>query len=148
MADSLNKFQAIGRLGKDPEIRSLNNGTEVVSFTMAVSERWKDRTTSEWKEVTEWLAVTSFVPGIVALAKNLVKGSRVYIEGALQTRKFKDRDGNERQVTEIALKQFGGTLIPLDPRGNNDSQERQAQAQTTQRAAQKQVDDFDDELPF
>jgi len=119
MAGSLNKVTLIGNLGNDPEIRSMNNGGKVCTLSIATSESWKDKNTGEKREKTEWHRVVIFGDGLVRVAENyLKKGSKVYIEGSLQTRKWQDRDGNDKYTTEVVLQGFGGTLIMLDGRSS------------------------------
>lgn len=114
---SLNKVQLIGHLGRDPEVRSFQSGGKVASLRLATSESWKDKQTGERKEKTEWHSVSIFVEGLVGVAeKYLRKGSKVYVEGQLETRKWQDQAGNDRYSTEVVLRPFGGTLILLDGR--------------------------------
>ena len=111
----LNKVQLIGHLGKDPEIRSFQNGGKVASLTLATSESWKDKATGERKEKTEWHRVSIFNEGLVGVVeKYLKKGAKVYIEGALETRKWKDKDGAEKYSTEVVLRPYSGELTMLD----------------------------------
>jgi len=117
MAGSVNKVILIGNLGKDPEIRSTNDGTKVASLTIATSENWKDRTSGERKERTEWHRVVIFNDRLVDVVERYVKkGAKVYIEGALQTRKWTDNSGQERYTTEVVLQKFRGELTMLDSR--------------------------------
>lgn len=117
MAGSLNKVTLIGNLGADPEIRSMNNGGKVCTLSVATTESWKDKSTGEKREKTEWHRVVIFGDGLVRVAESyLKKGSKIYIEGSLQTRKWQDRDGNDKYTTEVVLQGFGGTLIMLDGR--------------------------------
>ncbi|MBL4852695.1 MAG: single-stranded DNA-binding protein [Robiginitomaculum sp.] len=119
MAGSLNKVTLIGNLGADPEIRSMNNGGKVCTLSVATTESWKDKSTGEKREKTEWHRVVIFGDGLVRVAENyLKKGSKIYIEGSLQTRKWQDRDGNDKYTTEVVLQGFGGTLIMLDGRSS------------------------------
>ena len=118
MAGSLNKVMLIGNLGADPEVRSLQNGGKVCNLRIATSETWKDRNTGERQERTEWHTVAIFSEGLVNVAENyLKKGSKVYIEGQLQTRKWQDQNGQDRYSTEVVLRGFNGTLTMLDGRG-------------------------------
>ena len=122
MAGSLNKVTLIGNLGNDPEIRSMNNGGKVATLSVATTESWKDKNSGEKREKTEWHRVVIFGDGLVRVAENyLKKGSKIYIEGSLQTRKWQDRDGNDKYTTEVVLQGFGGTLIMLDSRGSGGS---------------------------
>src|SRR6476661_9748821 len=113
----VNKVILVGNLGADPEARSLNNGSEVVNKRIATSENWSDKATGERKEKTEWHRVTIFNENLGKVAKNyLRKGSKVYLEGQLQTRKWTDQSGNDRYTTEIVLQRFRGELVLLDSR--------------------------------
>ena len=115
MSGGLNKVTLIGHLGKNPEIRTFQNGGRAANFSLATSESWKDKDTGEKKERTEWHYITIFSDGLVTVAeKYLKKGSKVYLEGRLETRKFKDREGIERYITEIALRPYSGELLLLD----------------------------------
>jgi single-strand DNA-binding protein len=117
MAGSVNKVILVGNLGKDPEIRSTNDGTKVASLTVATSENWKDRATGEKRERTEWHRVVIFNDRLVDVAERfLKKGAKVYLEGALQTRKWTDNSGQERYTTEVVLQKFRGELTMLDSR--------------------------------
>ncbi|WP_323778104.1 single-stranded DNA-binding protein [Leisingera sp.] len=118
MAGSLNKVMLIGNLGRDPEVRSFQNGGKVCNLRIATSENWKDRNTGERRERTEWHSVAVFSEGLVRVCEQyLRKGSKVYVEGQLQTRKWQDQSGQDRYSTEIVLQGFGGTLTMLDGRG-------------------------------
>ncbi len=118
MAGSVNKVILIGNLGRDPEVRSFQNGGKVCNLRIATSETWKDRNTGERREKTEWHSVAIFQEGLVRVAEQyLKKGSKVYIEGQLQTRKWQDQSGADRYSTEVVLQGFGGTLTMLDGPG-------------------------------
>ena len=118
MAGSLNKVMLIGNLGQDPEVRSFQNGGKVCNLRIATSESWKDRNTGERQERTEWHTVAIFSEGLVNVCERyLRKGSKVFIEGKLQTRKWQDQSGNDRYSTEVVLRGFDGTLIMLDGPG-------------------------------
>ena len=115
MAGSLNKVMLIGNLGADPEIRSFQNGGKVANLRIATSETWKDRNTGERQERTEWHTVAIFSEGLVGVVERFLrKGSKVYIEGQLQTRKWQDQSGNDRYSTEVVLRGLNGTLTMLD----------------------------------
>jgi single-strand DNA-binding protein len=115
MAGSLNKVMLIGNLGADPEIRSFNNGGKVANLRIATSEQWKDKATGERKEKTEWHTVAIFSEGLVSVVERyLKKGSKVFVEGKLQTRKWQDQNGQDRYSTEIVIQGLGGTLTMLD----------------------------------
>ena len=118
MAGSVNKVILIGNLGQDPEIRSFGNGGQVANFSLATSETWKDKNTGERREKTEWHRVAVFGDGLVRVVQNYVKkGSKLYIEGKLETRKWQDKDGNDRYTTEVRVSGPGSTLTMLDGRG-------------------------------
>lgn len=128
MAGSLNKVTLIGNLGKDPEIRRTQDGRPIAVFSVATTESWKDKNTGEKREKTEWHNVVVFSEGLAGVVEKYIKkGSKVYIEGQLQTRKWQDKDGNDRYSTEIILQNMSSQLIMLDSRsqssgqsGNND----------------------------
>ncbi len=117
MAGSVNKVILIGNLGRDPEVRSFQNGGKVCNLRIATSENWKDKSTGERREKTEWHSVAIFQEGLVRIAEQyLKKGSKVYIEGQLQTRKWQDQSGADRYTTEVVLQGYNGTLTMLDGR--------------------------------
>ena len=117
MAGSVNKVILVGNLGKDPESRSFQNGGKVVSFSVATSENWKDRTSGERKEKTEWHNVSIFSEGLARVAEQyLKKGSKVYLEGQLETRKWQDQSGNDRYSTDVVLRNFNSAMVLLDSR--------------------------------
>lgn len=121
MAGSVNKVILIGNLGRDPEVRSFQNGGKVANLRIATSQHWKDRNSGERREKTEWHTVAIHAEGLVKVCEDfLKKGSKVYIEGQLETRKWQDQSGQDRYSTEIVLRPFGGTLQMLDPRGENN----------------------------
>jgi single-strand DNA-binding protein len=115
MAGSLNKVMLIGNLGADPEIRSFQNGGKVANLRIATSETWKDKNTGERQERTEWHSVAIFSEGLVGVVERFLrKGSKVYIEGQLQTRKWQDQQGNDRYSTEVVIRGLNGTMTMLD----------------------------------
>jgi single-strand DNA-binding protein len=117
MSGSLNKVTLIGNLGKDPEIRSFQNGGRAAHFSIATTDSWKDKQSGERKEKTEWHHVAIMTDGLIKVAeKYLKKGSKVYIEGKLETRKWTDKDNQERYTTEVVLRPYSGELIMLDGR--------------------------------
>ena len=118
MAGSVNKVILVGNLGRDPEVRSTQDGTKVANLSLATSESWKDKNSGERRERTEWHRVAIFNERLVDVAeKYLKKGSKIYIEGQLQTRKWTDQSGQERYTTEVVLQRFRGELTMLDGRG-------------------------------
>ncbi len=120
MANSINKVILIGNVGRDPEIRTTQDGKEIASLTIATSESWKDKSSGEKREKTEWHRVAVFSEGLVNIIKNYIKkGSKLYIEGTLQTRKWVDNNGMERYTTEIVLQNYHSMLLMLDSNRNN-----------------------------
>ena len=120
MAGSVNKVILVGNLGADPEIRSLTSGDRVANLRLATSESWRDRSSGERKEKTEWHRVVIFNENLVKVAEQFLrKGSKIYLEGAIQTRKWQDQSGVEKYSTEIVLQKFRGELTMLDGRGDN-----------------------------
>ncbi len=152
MAGSLNKVQLIGNLGKDPEIRSTQDGREIANLTIATSESWKDKMSGEKKEKTEWHRVVIFNEGLVNVVKNYVKkGSKLYIEGQLQTRKWTDQSGVEKYSTEVVLQGFGGTLTMLDARGGESASfggGSSSGGASSNNTATFVDENMDDEIPF
>src|SRR6185437_3751676 len=130
MAGSVNKVILVGNLGRDPEVRRLTSGDPVVNLSIATSESWRDKASGERKEKTEWHRVVIFNENLAKVAEQyLKKGSKVYVEGQLQTRKYTDKDGSEKYTTEIVLQRFRGELVMLDGRGGDgDRAERPAMA--------------------
>jgi len=121
MAGSVNKVILIGNLGRDPKVRSFTNGGKVCNLRIATSETWKDRNTGERKERTEWHSVAIHAEGLVGIAERFLrKGSKVYIEGQLETRKWQDQSGQDRYTTEVVLRPYNGTLTLLDGRRDGD----------------------------
>ncbi|GAA0630535.1 single-stranded DNA-binding protein [Brevundimonas kwangchunensis] len=122
MAGSVNKVILVGNLGRDPEIRTLNNGEKVANLSLATSEQWRDKSTGERKEKTEWHRVVVFNDNIVKVVENyLKKGSTIYVEGSLQTRKWTDQQGVEKYSTEIVIQRFNGQLTMLGGRDGGGS---------------------------
>lgn len=142
MSGSINKVILVGNLGKDPEIRATQDGREIASFSVATSESWKDKSTGEKREKTEWHRIVVFNEAIVGVVKKwLGKGSKVFIEGQLQTRKWTDKDGQDRYVTEIVLQGYGGQLKLLSKRDDDDAPAPESRARVSEAEP-------DDEIPF
>ena len=119
MAGSVNKVILVGNLGRDPEVRRMTNGDPIVNLSVATSENWKDKATGERKEKTEWHRVVIFNENLAKVAEQYMhKGSKVYLEGQLQTRKWTDKDGVEKYSTEVVLSRFRGEMVLLDARGS------------------------------
>ena len=153
MAGSVNKVILIVNLGRDPEIRATQNGKQIASLSVATSETWKDKSSGERKERTEWHKVVVFNEGLVNLVdKYLRKGAKLYIEGQLQTRKWTGNDGKDNYSTEIVLQAYNGTLTMLDgvARSNGGASEPRSTAAGASAPAAKRTprDDIDDEIPF
>ena len=155
MAGSLNKVTIIGNLGKDPEIRSFQNGDRVASFSVATSERWKDKSSGEQKEKTEWHRVSVLNQNLVNVVEKYVKkGTKLYLEGQLETRKWTDKDGQEKYSTEVVLRPYRGELLLLDRSGSgvgqgNDNYSQDISYQATGTGGSSAIPaDFDDEIPF
>jgi single-strand DNA-binding protein len=138
MSGSLNKAIVIGNLGKDPEIRTFQNGGRAASFSVATSESWKDKETGERKERTEWHRVSVVNDGLVTVVeKYLRKGSKVYVEGRMETRKWTDRDGIERYTTEVVLRPYSGELVMLEGRKDEAETAPVAEAETAVRGSSR-----------
>ena len=141
----VNKAIIIGNLGADPEIRTTQDGRKIANLKVATSESWKDKQTGERKERTEWHRVSIFSEGLASVAeKYLHKGSKVYIEGKIQTRKWTDQNGQDRYTTEIVVQGYGGTLVLLDRPQSSQNEQQTAH----QQAPSSLASDLDDDLPF
>ncbi|MCP1215416.1 single-stranded DNA-binding protein [Acetobacter orientalis] len=124
MAGSVNKVILVGNLGKDPEVRTSQNGMKIVSFSLATSDTWNDRQSGERRERTEWHRVVIFNDRLADVAERFLrKGRKVYLEGALQTRKWTDQSGQERYTTEVIVERFRGELVLLDSRSGGEGEE-------------------------
>jgi single-strand DNA-binding protein len=150
---SVNKVILVGSLGRDPEIRRMGSGDPVVSFSMATSENWRDKASGERKSKTEWHNVVIFNENIGKIAEGyLKKGSKVYLEGAIQTREYTDKDGTQRKVTEIVLQKYRGELTLLDGRSNDGekSQDKAPSVKQDRRPAAETstAEDIGDDIPF
>ena len=129
MAGSVNKVILLGNLGKDPDIRSMQNGKKVANFGIATSKRWTDRDTQEKKEKTSWHSIVVFNEGLVGIVEQYVKkGSQIYIEGELQTRKWQDQEGKDRYTTEVVLQGYNSNLTLLGSRNQSENIENQTQS--------------------
>jgi single-strand DNA-binding protein len=159
MAGSVNKVILIGNLGADPEIRRTQDGRPIANLRVATSESWRDKATGERREKTEWHRVVIFNEGLCRIAEQyLKKGSKVYLEGALQTRKWQDKDGQDRYSTEVVLQGFNAQLTMLDARGSGGGAEAgeggdfgsagPTAARKPAMAGGGRRDDMDDEIPF
>lgn len=145
---SVNKVILVGNLGKDPEIRIMQQGGKVASFSVATSKFWKDKQTGERKEKTEWHKISVFNEALTNVVEQfLKKGSKVYIEGEIETRKWQDPSGADRYSTEIVLPRYGGVLIMLDNASQGDQPPRQQSSQPVQHSSAP-LDEFEDDIPF
>ena len=151
MAGSVNKVILVGNLGRDPEMRSMQSGARLATLSVATSESWRDRESGERRDKTEWHRVVIFDEKLVEIAeKYLQKGSKVYLEGQLQTRKWSDQSGQEKYTTEVVLQRFRGTLTMLDSRaesGDSGNFER-SPASAGGGDGPPAAGEFDDEIPF
>ncbi|WP_122464707.1 MULTISPECIES: single-stranded DNA-binding protein [Brevundimonas] len=160
MAGSVNKVILIGNLGRDPEIRSLNNGDRVAQLSLATSETWRDKSSGERKEKTEWHRVVIFNDNIVKVVENyLKKGSTIYVEGQLQTRKWTDQQGVEKYTTEVVIQRFNGQLTMLGGRdgggagagggrGDDDYSSGFSTGGANKPSGPKESYDLNDDIPF
>ena len=162
MAGSVNKVILVGNLGKDPEVRNTQSGQKIVSFSLATSDTWNDRASGEKRERTEWHRVVIFNDRLADVAERFLrKGRKVYLEGALQTRKWTDQGGQERYTTEVIVDRFRGELVLLDSRNGGEDAPAQQPQQARQNNQQPQnggygtqsggwgnPSDLDDEIPF
>jgi single-strand DNA-binding protein len=150
---SINKVILVGNVGQDPETRSTSDGREIANFSLATSESWKDKNSGEKKEKTEWHRVVIFSQGLVGVVKNYVKkGTKVYIEGSLQTRKWTDAQGVEKYTTEIVLQNFNSTLQIIDSKGSGSSNSPSSSDNYSNNSGSQKsnvsVEEHDDEIPF
>jgi len=156
MAYSLNKVCILGNVGKDPEIKNLQNGAKLANLTVATEESWVDKSSGERKKRTEWHRITVWNPGLAGvIEKHVHKGTKVYVEGALETRKWQAQDGTDRYSTEIVLRAFGGELIILGDKSGGDSRDDRPARQPERTDARGNPSwnapsdqDLDDAIPF
>ena len=150
MAGSVNKVILVGNLGREPEARAMQNGGKVVTFSLATNESWRDKATNERRDKTEWHRVVIFNQNLGDIAeKYLQKGSKVYLDGQLQTRKYTDQSGQEKYTTEVVLQAFGSTLTLLDSRRDGPSSEYDSPATDTSLPSDDTTAaGLDDDIPF
>ena len=159
MVGSVNKVILLGNLGRDPEIRSMQSGSKMATFSIATSKRWKDKNTQEQKESTSWHNIVVFNEGLVdVIEKYVKKGSKIYLEGELQTRKWQDQEGNDRYTTEVILQGYNCNLTLLDSSRNNVSSnniDEQPKNIKQDNISENSLDDknidsseLDDDIPF
>jgi single-strand DNA-binding protein len=154
---SLNKVTLIGNVGADPEIRSTQSGDKIASIRLATSEKWRDKSSGETKEKTEWHSVVVFNEGLVKVVESYVrKGSKLYLEGQLQTRKWTDKDGSDRYSTEVVLQRFRGEIVLLSEKTGDDAQRERsnrerleaAYKQDARGASSPRTRDMSEDIPF
>ena len=160
MANSLNKVILIGNIGRDPEVRSFQNGSKVCNLSLATSERWKDKETNEPKEKTEWHRIVVFNDKLVEIIEKYVhKGSKVYVEGQLETRKWTDSSGTEKYSTEVVLRPYRGEIIFLDSKSEVDDSSSNVieednvssskiENESSSNSVEELASDLDDDIPF
>ena len=160
MANSLNKVTLVGNIGRDPEVRSFQNGSKVCNLSLATSERWKDKETNEPKEKTEWHRIVVFNDKLVEIIEKYVhKGSKVYVEGQLETRKWTDSSGIEKYSTEVVLRPYRGEIIFLDSKSevdesssnaieNDDVSSSKIENESNKNSVEELASDLDDDIPF
>ena len=152
----LNQCNFIGNLGKDPEIRATKSGEKVASFSLAVTQTWRDKQSGERREKTEWVSISVFNQNLVKVVEQyLKKGSKCFVSGSFQTRKWQDQSGNDRYTTEIVLQNFNGTIELLDGKRNSGGSDDHGDAREDDRGSSKPAEnkasgkyDFDDTIPF
>jgi len=157
MVGSVNKVILLGNLGRDPDIRTMQSGSKMASFSIATSKRWKDKSTQETKEKTSWHNIVIFGEGLVDIVEKYVKkGSKIYVEGELQTRKWQDQDGNDKYTTEVVLQGYNSNLTLLDSRNNAQQQQVENQSdmgndqqiENNSSSQSSDSDDSDEDIPF
>ena len=160
MVGSVNKVILLGNLGRDPDIRSMQSGSKMASFSIATSKRWKDKATQEQRDKTSWHNIVVFGDGLVDIVEKYVKkGSKIYVEGELQTRKWQDTDGNDKYTTEVVLQGYNCNLTLLDSKGainsntSNSSISAEGNNNTSQisnstNTTDSSKDDLEDDIPF
>ncbi len=148
MAGSINKVILVGNIGQDPQVRTMQSGQKVVSFSLATSDRWRDRQSGEQKEQTEWHRIVIFSPNLVEVAERMLqKGTKLYIEGALRTRKWQNQQGVDTYTTEVVLNQFSGTMVILSGAKAVDSMSS-GTAPAPAPAEEISISEIGDDIPF
>jgi single-strand DNA-binding protein len=148
MAGSINKVILVGNLGKDPDIRTMQNGARVANLSIATSESWKDKNSGERKERTEWHRVVVFNDNLIKVCENYTrKGTKLYIEGQIETRKY-EKDGREVYTTEVVLRPYRGEITILDSKGGGGGSAAMADDDMGSSSSAPSISDMDDEIPF
>jgi single-strand DNA-binding protein len=150
MAGSINKVILVGNIGQEPQVRTMQSGQKVVSFSLATSDRWRDRATGEQKEQTEWHRVVIFNPNLVEVAERMLqKGTKVYLEGSLRTRKWQNQQGIDTYTTEVVLNQFAGTMVILSGAKSMDAMSAGASAPAAPAPTEEMsISEIGDDIPF
>ena len=144
MAGSVNKVILLGNLGQDPDVRTMQSGKKIATMSIATSDSWKDKDTGEKKEKTEWHRIVVFNEGLVGVVENYIKkGTKLYIEGALQTRKWTDDSGTEKYTTEVVIQGYGGRIDIVSAKGNNQEQSENQDVLENNDVAKKAIDSKD-----
>ena len=145
MAGSVNKVILLGNLGQDPDVRTMQSGKKIATMSIATSDSWKDKDTGEKKEKTEWHRIVVFNEGLVGVVENYIKkGTKLYIEGALQTRKWTDDSGTEKYTTEVVIQGYGGRIDIVSAKGNNQEHLESQDIADSNDTSKKKIDSKDD----
>lgn len=151
MAGSINKVILVGNIGQEPQVRTMNSGQKVVSFSLATSDRWRDKSTGEFKDQTEWHRVVIFNPNLVEVAERMLqKGTKLYLEGSLRTRKWQNQQGVDVYTTEVVLNPFGGQMVILGGQKSIDGGGEYMASSTPSSAPREEISvaDIGDDIPF
>lgn len=149
MAGSINKVILVGNIGQEPQVRTMQSGQKVVTFSLATSDRWRDRQTGEQKEQTEWHRVVIFNPSLVDVAERMLqKGTKLYLEGALRTRKWQNQQGVDTFTTEVVLNPYSGQMVILSGAKAMDGSADTAGSAPTQPREEVRIEDIADDIPF
>lgn len=149
MAGSINKVILVGNIGQEPQVRTMQSGQKVVSFSLATSDRWRDRQTGEQKEQTEWHRVVIFNPSLVEVAERLLqKGTKLYLEGSLRTRKWQNQQGVDTYTTEVVLNPYAGQMVILSGAKTSDASSEGSSAGSSAPREEVNIEDIADDIPF
>ena len=149
MAGSINKVILVGNIGQEPQVRTMQSGQKVVSFSLATSDRWRDRQTGEQKEQTEWHRVVIFNPSLVEVAERLLqKGTKLYLEGSLRTRKWQNQQGVDTFTTEVVLNPYAGQMVILSGAKTSDASSEGSSAASSAPREEVNIEDIADDIPF
>ena len=149
MAGSINKVILVGNIGQEPQVRTMQSGQKVLSFSLATSDRWRDRQTGEQKEQTEWHRVVIFNPSLVEVAERLLqKGTKLYLEGSLRTRKWQNQQGVDTFTTEVVLNPYAGQMVILSGAKTSDASSEGSSAGSSAPREEVNIEDIADDIPF